>query len=435
MTMAGTPARWLGAGGRAKWMVVASGWLVLLAGCGLAANPQPPTLWLPEPVKDLAATRVGDEVHLHWTMPKNTTDKVLLKGDQRAHVCWEVPPAGAGAANPASHTPGAPGAGTTALQEKPGARASAAQVGQESGAEKPAANATPQPAFDAKGCKAAGDALLPPNKPADFTAKMPAELTAGIPRAVAFYVELQNHAGKTAGPSNAAWVATGAAPPAVTGLRLETRAEGVVVRWTAAAPEAGMVLRMHRTLIQKTGAQIAGAQTAAPRPNEAQGVPPPEQQVLEVDLDKSDHGEALDHDAALDQTWKYSVERVLKVESGGHALEIAGPSSDPVTIDAKDVFPPAVPAGLAAVVDEQAKAIDLSWTPDTDADLAGYFVYRRDETAGTGWERMTPKAVAPPSCSDATVVAGHKYAYAVSAVDQDGNESGKSGEVEAELTP
>jgi hypothetical protein len=31
------------------------------------------------------------------------------------------------------------------------------------------------------------------------------------------------------------------------------------------------------------------------------------------------------------------------------------------------------------------------------------------------------------------VVAGHRYAYAVSAVDQDGNESAWSGEVEEEI--
>jgi hypothetical protein len=42
---------------RAIWVAVASGGLALLAGCGLAANPQPPTLWLPNPPKDLTATR------------------------------------------------------------------------------------------------------------------------------------------------------------------------------------------------------------------------------------------------------------------------------------------------------------------------------------------------------------------------------------------
>jgi len=380
-----------GAGRGAKWVAAAaSGWGLLLAGCGLAANPQPPTLWLPAPVKDLAAARVGDAVHLHWTMPKNTTDKVALKGDQRAHVCWE--PVGAGSSGQKAASGGKPRAGAAT--------------------------------FDAKTCRAAGDGMFAPGKAADFTAKLPGELTAGAPRATAFYVELENHAGKTAGPSNAAWVAAGAAPPAVTGLRLESSAAGVVLHWGAAAPEAGMVLRIERTLVAQPGAVKA---------NESLGVPPPEHQVLEVDLDTADPGGAVDHDAELDHTWKYSAERVVKVKAGGQALEIAGVAAEPVTIDAKDVFPPAVPAGLAAVVDEEAKAIDLSWTPDTDADLAGYFVYRKDETAGTGWERLTPKVLVPPSYSDGTVVAGHRYAYAVTAVDADGNESGKSGEVEEEL--
>jgi len=71
------------------WVAAVSGLAVVLAGCGLAANPQPPTLWLPAPVKDLTAARAGDQVHLHWTMPKNTTDKVALKGYQRAKVFCE----------------------------------------------------------------------------------------------------------------------------------------------------------------------------------------------------------------------------------------------------------------------------------------------------------------------------------------------------------
>ncbi len=371
-------------GGRAGWVlravaVAAWGALVLVAGCGLASNPQPPTLWLPEPVKDLTATRVGNEVHLHWTMPRETTDKVVLKGDQRAHVCWV------------------------------GGRAVLAKA----------------PAFDAKACKPAGDGMFAPEKTADITVKLPAELLSGGPGAVSLFLGLQNHAGKTAGPSNAVLVATGAAPPEVRNLRLETRAEGVVVHWDAADAEEGLVLRIHRQIVEKPG---------APKASESNGVPPPEQQVLEVDLDKADRGVALDRDAMLDHEWKYWTERVLRVRADGRVLEIAGEPSQTVTIDAKDVFPPGIPAGLAAVADAEAKAIDLSWTPDTDADLAGYVVYRRDVTAGGAMERISPKApVVPPSFADATAVAGHRYAYAVSAVDQDGNESQRSGEVEEEI--
>ena len=369
---------------RWAWVAAASGWLVVLVGCGLAANPQPPTLWLPQPVKDLSAVRVGNEIHLHWTMPKDTTDKVALKGDQAAHICWI-----AGAAHPAGKT------------EKP------------------------TPSTGLPNCTKAGDAMFAPDKPANFTAKLPAELLSGPRRPVAYFVELCNHAAKTAGPSNPAWVVTGTPPSAVMDLRAEARAEGVVLLWQPASPQAGMVLRIHRSLV---------AQPGAARPTDTNGNPPPEQQTLEVDLDKSDPGQAMDHDAALDHTWRYTVERVLRVKLDGQALEVAGLPSQPVTIVAKDIFPPAVPAGLAVVVDEDAHALDLSWTPDTESDLAGYVVYRRDETSGTGLERVSGKAaVVPSSFEDKTPVPGHRYGYSVSAVDQDGNESARSAEVEEEM--
>jgi len=64
--------------------------LLVMAGCGLAASPQPPSLKLPTPVRDLSGARAGDEVSLHWTMPKRDTDKVVLKGDQTVRVCRRV---------------------------------------------------------------------------------------------------------------------------------------------------------------------------------------------------------------------------------------------------------------------------------------------------------------------------------------------------------
>jgi hypothetical protein len=333
-------------------------------------------LWLPTPPKDLTANRVGDDVHLHWTMPKNTTDKVALKGDQRAHFCW---------------------------------------VGE----------SKPTLPFDPKSCKPAGDGMFPPGKPAEATAHMPAELTAGSPRAVAYFVELQNHVGKTAGPSNIGWVAAGAAPPAATGLQVEARPEGTVLHWGPAPSQPHMVLRIRRELVPKP---------KGPKQKQEPGLPPPDQQILEVDLDKTDPGEALDRDAPLDHVWKYSVERVLRLEIDKQALEITSAPSETVTIDAKDVFPPAVPSGLVAVADAQAHAIDCSWSPDTNADLAGYVVFRRDETAGTAVERVSPKTpLVAPSFTDTGVVPGHRYAYTVTAVDQDGNESAHSTEAEEEL--
>ncbi len=355
---------------------MATACLGCLAGCALAGNPHPPTLWLPTPVKNLTAVRVGNDVRLHWTMPRDTTDKVLLKGPQRAHFCWKW------------------------------VRSSSA-----------ATPATP--------CTPAGDGTFPPEKPVDASVPLPAELTTGAARAAAFFVELQNPSGKTAGPSNPALVAAGSAPPEVAGFGADTRATGVVLHWDKAAPAPGMVLRIHRSLVKAPGAG---------KPREALGAALPEQQVLEVNLDQEDQGQALDRDAAFDRTWRYTAERVLHVEADQHTLEIAGTSSAAVTIDAKDVFPPQVPRQLAAVSDAQAHAIDLSWLPDSDVDLAGYVVYRRDLAGGGAAERISgPKPVVSPSFSDSAVAPGHRYAYAVSAVDRDGNESARSEEVEEQL--
>ena len=50
---------------------------LLLGGCGTPGAPQPPSLKLPERVTDLAASRFGNRVELHWTTPKKTTDHLL----------------------------------------------------------------------------------------------------------------------------------------------------------------------------------------------------------------------------------------------------------------------------------------------------------------------------------------------------------------------
>jgi hypothetical protein len=347
---------------------------IFLAGCGLAAAPQPPSLKLPEPLKDLTGSRAGNRVTLHWTMPKHTTDKVALKGGQRVHICRK-------------------------LENGP--------------------------------CQTAGDMLAAPDKPAGFTDSLPPQLTAestnpsAAPKLLTYLVELQNHAGKTAGPSNPVYIAAGPAPLPLTGLHAETHADGVVLRWdkpaNASQMQPGLVLRIHRLLVKQPG---------APKPSETAETPPPEEQTLEVDLSKGDPGIALDKDAALDHLWRYTAERVRKQRIEKHPIETAGDSDGPVTIDAHDIFPPAIPRDLQAVADEQGKAIDLSWSPNTEPDLAGYVIYRRQLTGGNSVSRHTAAA---PAFHDADVEPGIRYAYSISSIDKDGNESAKSPEVQDEL--
>ena len=112
--------------------------------------------------------------------------------------------------------------------------------------------------------------------------------------------------------------------------------------------------------------------------------------------------------------------------AGKPAVEVEGEDTKDVKVFAHDIFPPGVPTGLQAVFsgEGQQAFIDLVWAPVTDADLEGYNVYRHED--GAAAVKLNSEAVKTPGFRDMQVVAGKVYFYAVSAVDQRGNESGRS---------
>ncbi|MBI5281784.1 MAG: hypothetical protein HY858_08900 [Candidatus Solibacter usitatus] len=83
-----------------------------------------------------------------------------------------------------------------------------------------------------------------------------------------------------------------------------------------------------------------------------------------------------------------------------------------------DQFAPETPAGLTAIAG--LKSVELSWSRNTEADLKGYQVYRAE---GDGAFRKLGELTANPSARDAAVENGKRYKYAVTAVDEAGNES------------
>ena len=333
-----------------------------LAGCGTPAAPQPPSLNLPDPVTDLEATRTGDQVALTWTMPKRNTDKTAIKGNVTAQIC---------------------------RREGTGA------------------------------CKAVADEPAAPGKPAGFTDKLPNAVASGEPRPVSYCVELLNKKNRSAGLSNAATVLAGAAPGAVGGLKAEVRKQGVVLNWTPDGEKAPV--RLVRKLLTPPPVKTPQQGPLAPEPE-----PVNQSMLVETGVEQ---GRALDQTAHVSESYEYRAQRVVRVDANGKMLELAGELSAPIEVDVKDVFPPAVPTGLAAVAsaggDEKGPSIDLNWQPNTEADLAGYIVYRRED--GGTWQRISPATPAiEPAFHDEQVQAGHSYQYAVSAVDKGGHESERS---------
>ena len=269
---------------------------------------------------------------------------------------------------------------------------------------------------------AGAEFLLTPGADATFTDTLPAPLTAGSPRPLSYFVELKNHNGRSAGLSNAAVVFAGEAPASVTGLTAEVRKSGVVLRWNPGTDAAA--IRLQRHLLTPPPA----------KPKEGLLTPPPEpldQSLLVNATGTHPPDRALDKDIRFGQTYEYRAQRVARIPLNGQTIELAGELTPPIRVDAQDVFPPAVPTGLAAVATAQANgaetAIDLSWQPVADVTLAGYAIYRRE--ASSEGQRISPaQPVLGPAFHDNQVQPGHTYIYAVTAIDQLGHQSARSAE-------
>jgi hypothetical protein len=94
----------------------------------------------------------------------------------------------------------------------------------------------------------------------------------------------------------------------------------------------------------------------------------------------------------------------------------------------RKLTPPAKPTGLTVV--PGVGRIFLTWNENREADLAGYYVYRSTKS-NKEFARLMDKPINRTTFSDETVTPGVLYFYAVSAVDDSGNESPKSKEQRA----
>jgi bifunctional DNA-binding transcriptional regulator/antitoxin component of YhaV-PrlF toxin-antitoxin module len=130
-----------------------------------------------------------------------------------------------------------------------------------------------------------------------------------------------------------------------------------------------------------------------------------------------DKPEWMDTQTEYGKTYEYSVQAFLETAES----DIAGPAS----ITPEDRFPPKPPVGLQVIAGSG--SVELVWDRNTEADLKGYRIYRAIE--GGAFQPLGDP-VETPSFSDKGVQSGKKHRYAVSAVDQKGNESGKSEAVE-----
>jgi hypothetical protein len=130
-------------------------------------------------------------------------------------------------------------------------------------------------------------------------------------------------------------------------------------------------------------------------------------------LDSPESATYVDKTAEYGKRYEYLVQAL----TNGAESEI----SEATAITPRDIFPPAPPVGLNGVA--APGSAELVWERNQEPDLRGYRVYRAD---GEGAFERIAEMVDAPAYSDRKVEAGKTYRYAVSALDQAGNESEKS---------
>jgi hypothetical protein len=198
--------------------------------------------------------------------------------------------------------------------------------------------------------------------------------------------------GKTVGWSNLVNLPVIAPADRPAEVHAEATADGVRLTWRA----RGDTFRIYR----RTGSDHFAPAATVPQPS------------------------WTDASAEFGKHYIYQVQTIVKLPNN---LEAESDPSEEAAITPEDRFPPAVPAGLNAAT--APNSIELSWEGDTEPDLAGYRVYR--STGAGPFEKIGDLLV--PSYSDRAVEHGKAYHYAVSAIDKSGNESARSGLVEAIL--
>ena len=99
------------------------------------------------------------------------------------------------------------------------------------------------------------------------------------------------------------------------------------------------------------------------------------------------------------------------------------------SMGAPDTIAPTAPVGVGAT--PAVGQVELSWTANTETDLAGYNVYRSTTPPVTKGTPLNGALLTNPTYADTSVVNGTTYFYAITAIDTSGNESNPSDEVSA----
>lgn len=343
---------------------------LLATGCASPGPPHAPSLNLPQPVSDLTASRTGNIVELHFTLPHLSTDKLPLYNPRHHHTSVH---------------------GTVCRSLIQGSCTTVAKLD------------IPLSATD--------------HTPYTWHESLPADLTTGEPRLLRYQVVFLSPLGKSAGPSNTAFTAAGPAPVPIEALQATGTRAGTRIQWSPMAP--GDVL-LNRTPLAPTAKHNTDLWLNA----NATG--------SDHTLDATIIANTPYRYSAERRITLTLGAHVIELRSSPSSpveftLHPIYPPATPTGLAATAFTPPPQPGST----ETPHYAIDLIWQPVPDGDttaaqaapLAGYNIYREPASGTSPRIRLNQAPVPEPGFHDPTAEPATTYRYFITAIDGNNNES------------
>ncbi len=346
--------------------------LLVFAGCGVPADPVPIRVPVPLAVTDLAARQAADGAVLTFTPPRKTVDGERLDKYPDLEIFRGYLPAG--------------------TKKRPSAAAL-------------------QLVYTIPG--AAVDTYLAQDRVEIPDPLKPQDLAAHSGQRLYYAVRTRLSPKQSSADSNVVSLVLYPAPERIRDLRATVIEAGVQIAWTKPERTTAGV-----PLTSLTGYRIYRAEVEPGATDPAKARRKSAASLLGI----SPSVTYLDLQIEWGHSYIYSVRSVAQYD----ADSVESPDSAPVLVTPVDTFPPAPPRDLVAVAQAATgtgpATIELSWAISTEADLAGYNVYRT-EVGLAGPQRLNQELLLTPTFRDISVAVGALYTYTVTAVDRAGNES------------
>ena len=347
-----------------------------MVSCAAQSPPRPPRVERPQPIRDFAAEQVGGSIGFRFTLPTQAVDEEDLTKPLEIEIFRRI--------------------------ETPGARNSTGQR-------------TPEAGTQSWLSLRPSDLRRQSGGPASYAVQIaPDEFKRLVGDTFRFEVRTLTRGFRRraieSAPSNLVTLTLLDVPRPVSGIGLQVTERALDLRWAAPA----------QTLAGNPQGAIASYRVYRSEADSASDTKASPYHLVGEVHETSYSDETFEFGRA----YRYRIRAV--VAANGTLAE--SQDSAAVEIVPRDVFPPAVPAGLTGLF--TSGAVELLWNPNSEADLGGYNVRRREGQAKP--EQLNHELLRSPIYRDTAIAQGHHYSYSVTAVDRSGNESAASSEVDVE---